>query len=68
MGDIQGIGYGCDHDWENRGTSIHRTTHYKCRRCGCGFWHAYNDTPNIFKAMKLAGVPKDCTKEHDNGR
>ena len=68
MSDINGNGYGSSHDWERLWSNTtnsrqKKATHYKCRKCGATFSHFYDIEPNIFKAMELAGVSKDCKKE-----
>lgn len=60
MSDITGKGYGSSHDWEAGWTGPSRATPYACRACEAAFNHHYPSVPNIFKAMKLKGVPDKC--------
>ncbi len=41
-----------------------RHTHYVCRVCGVAFAHKYNHTPDIFAAIREAGVPGECSGRH----
>ena len=55
MTDIHGEGYGDEHDWERMVAPV-----YRCRRCNAWFTHNYIKTPDIFQAMKDAGIPDLC--------
>lgn len=58
--DVTGNGYGASHRWQNKGTSYARATRYECKCCGAAFWHQYNKTPSIFKAIYDYNVPDEC--------
>lgn len=60
--EINGEGWGSDHLWHYEATPS-RTSYYKCARCFWPFAHSYNHTPDIFKAMREAGVPNACARE-----
>lgn len=62
-GHIHGTGHGDAHNWVNHGTSVYRSTYYRCQDCGTQFWHDYGIIADIFKAMKKAGVPIKCKKK-----
>lgn len=61
MSDINGKGYGSDHDWQlltgGRGYSL-----YFCRTCMVRFTHYYDETHDIFEAIEKYGVPETCEK------
>jgi len=59
---IFGDGWGADHLWHYESTPSN-TSYYKCARCFWPFGHAYNHTPDIFKAMKEGGVPDKCARQ-----
>ena len=59
--DVRGEGHGSDHLWHYEGTPS-TASGYKCARCMQNFSHYYHEEPNIFKAMKSAGVPKTCPR------
>lgn len=61
MSDITGTGHGSAHNWKRGDTTPYKTTSYTCRSCGDAFIHAYDDIPNIFEAIKVAGVSEYCT-------
>lgn len=66
MSDIFGEGHGSAHDWERGYTSERKSTRYRCRTCECVFHHNYDNTPNIFAAMKQQDVPDVCRRgNHD---
>ena len=58
--DVTGNGYGASHLWRNMGTRL-RATLYECKCCGAAFWHDYNRTPNIFKAIYDYNVADKCS-------
>lgn len=60
--DINGDGWGSDHLWHYESTPSN-ASYYKCARCYWPFAHAYNHEPDIFKAMKLAGVTNKCERQ-----
>ncbi len=65
MSDISGKGYGDSHNWIRGGTNqvgsnwMKKATYYVCP-CGVIFSHAYDIIPDIFEAMKQAGIPEKC--------
>lgn len=61
MSDIQGNGYGSAHDWKCGYTGPSKVTPYVCARCGEKFYHAYDNIPDIFTAMKNTGVKENCS-------
>jgi hypothetical protein len=64
VSDINGTGYGSDHAWKHiRDGSSYSV--YSCRNCPATFTHFYDATPNIFKAIEAAGVPKSCPPNDD---
>jgi hypothetical protein len=60
MSAIVGTGHGASHNWARGYTSPMQNTAYRCRDCGAGFVHWYEVTPDIFDAMRLAGVADRC--------
>lgn len=65
MSDINGTGYGSGHDWKCLHTEPCRVTFYQCRACEASFGHAYDDIPDIFLVMKMAGVREHCLRDSD---
>ena len=74
---IRGSGYGDSHAWSQPsdinpfypigfgGAMIHPIggpTGYRCLKCGIEFLHHYHDEPDIFEAIKQAGIPDKCVK------
>lgn len=70
---VWGDGYGDSHIWirgETLGRNaagevpdlVERNTAYHCSVCGAYFKHYYCVTPDIFKAIKQAGIASQCTK------
>ena len=57
---IRGTGYGDKHMWIHMGQAGHKQTAYRCQVCGELFVHAYDETPDIFEAMKKYGVKEEC--------
>lgn len=63
--DISGSGYGDSHQWIRGGTNqvgadwMSKASYYGCP-CGATFSHAYDIIPDIFEAMRQAGVPEEC--------
>jgi hypothetical protein len=51
MSDILGNGYASSHDWKYLGSRS-----YICDACGAFFVHAYNQTPDIFEALRAASL------------
>ncbi len=71
MTQVCGKGYGDKHDWREEGSlqwsaanlpSDSANTRYRCVRCMVEFRHYYHVEPNIFEAMKEAGVPENCQR------
>ena len=62
MSHIVGSGWGSDHEWKRGYTGGDKGTPYQCE-CGASFVHWYDETPDIFEAMKLAGVPEHCARQ-----
>lgn len=62
MSDIHGSGFGSKHNWHRHFTRANKSTPYTCD-CGASFTHWYDETPNIFQAIKEAGVPEDCASK-----
>lgn len=60
--DINGTGWGSDHLWHYEATPSNASL-YKCARCFWNFSHFYNSTPDIFAAMREAGIPDQCCRE-----
>jgi len=60
MSDISGTGYGSSHDWKRKYTTEYKVTIYECGNCGADFRHAYDVTPEIFKALEESSVPEHC--------
>jgi hypothetical protein len=60
--DVIGDGWGADHLWHYESTPSN-ASYYKCARCFWPFAHAYNHTPDIFKAMRDSGVPDKCSRQ-----
>ena len=72
--DIYGSGYGYAHHWKQVGSRMYfgldglespqigGPTYYKCQQCGISFDHHYHDEPDIFEAIKQAGIPDKCTR------
>lgn len=60
MSHIIGKGWGDSHEWRAGWTGPSKGTPYKCEACDARFTHFYDNVPNIFTAMKLAGVPNEC--------
>jgi hypothetical protein len=60
--DINGEGFGSDHLWHYESTPSN-ASYYKCARCFWPFAHAYNHEPDIFAAMRAAGVPDKCARQ-----
>ena len=48
--------------WADKGLqSSAACSYYKCTTCGKGFEHRYNETPNIYEAMKKQNIDmEDC--------
>ena len=42
------------------GNNIGGPTFYRCSVCRVRFDHHYHDIPDIFEAMKEAGIPDEC--------
>jgi len=63
MSDINGEGYGSEHDWIRGISSPFKYTSYTCKECAGHFQHNYDDIPDIFEAMKIQKVPENCEKE-----
>ncbi len=68
--EINGSGYGDGHCWlrvftpQAGGAPIReRRTYYLCRRCGAKFTHFYACAPDIFEAMRDAGVRDACAEK-----
>lgn len=61
MSAINGEGYGHSHAWVYEG-SFPGVSQYRCAReeCGALFTHAYNETPDIFKAIEETGISDLC--------
>jgi hypothetical protein len=58
---IRGEGFGSSHDWRGDTPQDNsKRTFYKCAGCGATFCHHYDAEPNIFAAMRLAGVVDQC--------
>ena len=63
---ISGQGYGDKHNWQRGSTAQvgatpwDKGTGYHCEDCGAGFNHAYDLIPDIFEAIKEAGVSEEC--------
>jgi hypothetical protein len=63
---IVGKGHGSCHRWVRGATAQvgsnapSKQTAYYCGDCGEQFVHWYATTPDIFVAMKAAGVPDRC--------
>ena len=49
--------------WGERGIHAYglAQTPYKCEKCGKSFVHFYHQEPNIYAAMKAAGIPDQCS-------
>lgn len=64
MSDIQGKGFGSRHDWklEHKYRNGFKKARYKCRICKCIVVQP-DDIPNIFEAMYLLGIPKNCLRK-----
>lgn len=60
MSDINGQGYGDDHNWKCLGTSPFKVTEYRCEDCTAFFRHCYDDIPNIFDALRFTGMSDKC--------
>ena len=60
MSAINGDGYGSEHDWEYLGSNNSKVSQYKCKTCGTGFPHFYDNVPSIFEARKAENVPENC--------
>lgn len=60
--DVHGEGHGSDHLWHYEATPSNASI-YKCARCFWPFAHAYNHQPDIFEAMRAAGVPDKCARK-----
>lgn len=67
MSDVEGSGYGSDHNWKKDITgkfmingSPEQGTRWICRDCGEIFVHWYDLWPGIFEAMEYRGIPRDC--------
>jgi len=59
--DVNGEGWGSDHLWHYESTPSN-ASYYKCAHCYWPFAHSYNREPDIFTAMRLAGVPNKCAR------
>jgi hypothetical protein len=59
---INGEGWASDHLWHYEGTPSNASV-YKCARCFWTFAHYYNSTPDIFEALRVAGVPDKCARQ-----
>src|SRR5262245_26683038 len=63
---IIGEGYGSCHRWQRGATaqvgsfSALKETWYYCAVCGAEFAHQYGVIPDIFAAIRRAGVAADC--------
>jgi hypothetical protein len=66
--DIYGTGYGSSHTWK-RGETRQlpydadyrlKATSYTCTACNTIFYHYYDTTPDIFAAIKQAGIADTC--------
>lgn len=62
VSDIKGDGWGADHHWHYESTPSN-ASYYKCARCFWPFAHSYNHEPDIFAAIKAAGVPSKCARQ-----
>ena len=63
MSDIIGTGHGSEHDWLHDLTDTfggESGSRYLCNYGDAVFVHLYDVTPDIFAAMKIAGVPEHC--------
>ena len=54
MSDISGKGYGASHNWKYGGSNDSHCSFYTCVDCRAFFVHSYNDTVDIFDAIKKA--------------
>ena len=49
--------------WAEKGLpSSAACSYYKCTNCGEGFEHRYNQTPDIYEAMKTQNINMDDCK------
>ena len=69
MSDIHGVGYGSGHNWKrgdtaNVGSWGTKCTTWKCMDCNQEFNHYYDDCPDIFEAIKDAGITQVCPQVH----
>ncbi len=69
MSHINGSGFGSDHNWVAGGTTQSpnvpygtNSTYYECADCLQHFSHYYHSTPDIFEAIKNAGITEKCPK------
>lgn len=68
---IFGKGYGDSHQWIRGGTNqvgsdwMYKATYYECP-CGARFSHPYDIIPNIFEAIRQAGVADKCPLTEEN--
>ena len=66
MSNIFGQGYGDKHDWVRGETAqvgsldFLKNTQYSCRKCSAEFAHYYDNTPDIFEAIRVSGVSEEC--------
>jgi hypothetical protein len=56
MSDIKGNGYASSHDWKYLSSNDSHCSSYICDACGAFFVHAYNQTPDIFEALRAASL------------
>ncbi len=65
MSELRGKGYGDQHNWKSGDTEqsavpMYRSTLWTCSDCNEGFKHFYHQCPDIFDAMKQAGIKEIC--------
>ena len=76
MSAISGNGYGSSHNWARGHTTQSNVevnhgdnaTYFECEDCGEYFRHYYHSTPDIFEAIRNAGVPDKCSAAKGVGK